>query len=495
MTNDGGKIIANGLVNLTASNDVQNSATLNLNQLTFTGNSFTNADGKTIARQISIDAATLNNKNGQMLQRGTGTSNIKASVVLDNTDGFISSDGHALITVGDLINQVVANQNGGAIQTTANANLTLTATGAINNASGSLFAGKTLSIASTGNIDNRLGRMSSSDTLNIYDPQATSNPSAKTQSITNTGGTLIADRLLTIDSASLSGDGSVLSNGDLNARLWADYTHEVNARFQSKGDATLETAGSLVNYGRLFAGQTLSLKATAIDNTANGDISGGDTALQVSSTLTNRGLIDGSDTYIHAATLNNLGTGRIYGDYLALQADTLTNDAENGMAAVIAAREQLDIGVNTLTNQEHALLFSAGDMAIGGSLDVWHQAIGQAGTLNNNSATIEATWNLALSAATINNTNAHFSTQEVLISTQAYDEFQGQNGVSRYTTPAGTPIQPNLQCSGDCQGKYNTLAPNPDAYATSVRDSLYQWMIGGVQLRDAYRYLYTRNIT
>jgi hypothetical protein len=39
-----------------------------------------------------------------------------------------------------------------------------------------------------------------------------------------------------------------------------------------------------------------------------------------------------------AITLNNLGTGRIYGDHLSIAATTLNNDAEGGNAPAIVAR-------------------------------------------------------------------------------------------------------------------------------------------------------------
>ncbi|MHA6911462.1 hypothetical protein ACQUJS_24160, partial [Ralstonia pseudosolanacearum] len=54
--------------------------------------------------------------------------------------------------------------------------------------------------------------------------------------------------------------------------------------------------------------------------------------------------------------------------YAAIQAGTLNNAVENGTAAAVAARNRLDLGVQTLNNREHALIFSGGDMAIGGSL-------------------------------------------------------------------------------------------------------------------------------
>ena len=69
--------------------------------------------------------------------------------------------------------------------------------------------------------------------------------------------------------------------------------------------------------------------------------------------------------------------------------------------------------MTTVTTGKLTLIFSAGDMAIGGSLDTNRQATGQVTTLNNASATIEALGNLTLGAAQLNNTNEHFSTQIV----------------------------------------------------------------------------------
>ncbi len=62
--------------------------------------------------------------------------------------------------------------------------------------------------------------------------------------------------------------------------------------------------------------------------------------------------------------MNNLGTGRIYGDRVVIAAGTLTNQEEtlSGVttAATIAGRERVDIGAQTLTNRENALIYSGG---------------------------------------------------------------------------------------------------------------------------------------
>ena len=98
-----------------------------------------------------------------------------------------------------------------------------------------------------------------------------------------------------------------------------------------------------------MTGKGLQITAKHIENPINSELSAPKTKL-IAESLTNRGLIDGTQNIIHAAILNNLGTGRIYGDVLAIQSHVLNNQPENddNIAATIAARQQLDLGVGTL---------------------------------------------------------------------------------------------------------------------------------------------------
>ncbi len=61
---------------------------------------------------------------------------------------------------------------------------------------------------------------------------------------------------------------------------------------------------------------------------------------------------------------------------VGVQAGTFNNLAENGTAATLAGRERVDIGVQTLNNRDHGLIYSAGDMALGGQLDASGLATG-----------------------------------------------------------------------------------------------------------------------
>ena len=381
---------------------------------------------------VSIGRATLNttgdldNQGGQI--QAVGEANINLSGTLNNTASLMRAGQALSITAGDIVNVSTQGDNQGLEGLSVSLNAQQ-----IDNQQGAVRADDALVVTSGNSIDNTQGVISSGKSVRLQDAILAD----KTLTITNTGGTVIAGQQLNVDSASLTGDGKVLSLGDLSLELTQNYIH--SGELQANGRASLETAGTLANQSTLLAGTALNLKAASIDNQVSGQISANQVALQATDnqTLTNRGLIEGQDTIIEATTLNNLGAGRIYGDHIAIGATTVINDAENGVAPVIGARNRLDIGAQTITNREHALLFSAGDLAIGGSLDINNQATGQAATLNNNSATIEALGSVDLAVRQINNTNEHFSTTVQSLGTEHIVEYQGSGSPNRYTP--GTP--------------------------------------------------------
>ncbi|MBU0751967.1 MAG: hemagglutinin repeat-containing protein [Gammaproteobacteria bacterium] len=278
--------------------------------------------------------------------------------------------------------------------------------------------------------------------------------------------TIAASGKLALTADSLASTGTLLSQGDTSIKLAQDYTHA--GTLQAGGNLDFETAGTFTNPITLQAGGTLTLRAAALDNPSTGQLLGSNLTLAVTGTLTNRGLIDGGATRITAATLSNLGSGRLYGDHLAIGATTLNNLAEGGQAPVIAARSRLDLGAGTIQNREHALIFSAGDLKIGGALDANGYATGSATTLANASATIESLGNLDLAALDITNTNEHFATQVATVSSATVNEYQGAGAGTRYPTAS---------------------------YYACVRDALYCALIGGGGYQYWYHYNFTRSVT
>lgn len=198
----------------------------------------------------------------------------------------------------------------------------------------------------------------------------------------------------------------------------AELINSAGARIDANKTVVIH-ADALKNAGKLNAVTDLRVYVRNLNNTASGEIVADKNTLQAASRLSNRGLIDGSAMLLQTETLDNIGTGRIYGDQLAIVANTLNNDSEEIATrrsdAVIAARERLDIGVETLNNRDGSLLFSAGTHAsalnIGRSLDAQAHATGKATVVTNKAATIESAGGLTIIAGKINNLNPDFSTR------------------------------------------------------------------------------------
>lgn len=357
---------------------------------------------------IAATGSSFDNQSAQvqalgMVSVNTGTGSI------NNSAGLIRSASSVTLAAGAVTNR----DTGAAGQGIESNNVTITAS-TIENNNGAMRADGDFTLTSSA-IDNSSGLISAGNRLTL---QGTTGALA----IVNTAGTLIADQRTTIAAASLTGDGRVLSKGDLSVTLTSDFHN--SGEVTANNNAGISTAGNLSNSGQIRAGNSLTLSARNISNSATGAIAAAATQVTASSTLTNRGLIDGQDTQISATTLTNLGTGRIYGDRLSIRAGIINNDAEGASAGTLAARQRLDIGAGTLNNREHALIFSAGDTAIAGGLDASREATGRADSINNASATIEALGDLRVDAAQISNTNNHFSTQVMPVSSTGVTEYQ-----------------------------------------------------------------------
>ncbi|WP_418162264.1 hemagglutinin repeat-containing protein [Pantoea vagans] len=383
-------------------------------------NALFNQTGKLLsAGTLSLTAGQLTNSDGLVQSVGDGL--LSLSQQLDNRSGLIQGGQQMTITTPSLINRDTR-QSGKGIEA---GSLTLEAD-TLDNSQGALRANQRLALIVQQALDNLSGLISSADTLTIQQSAPARSAASKTQqrrmlainnapgqtlTINNQQGTLIADHDAQINAAALSGDGQVLSQGDLGITLAGDF-HNTSA-VKANGTLRLTTGGDVINDGTLAAQQALFLTAQNVNNQAGGEISGGQTDITAADTLNNRGLIDGGLTHLVAGVLNNSGTGRIFGDHIAITASLLNNLSEEGKAAVIAARQRLDIGAGTLNNRDHALIYSDGDLHIGGQLDANYQATGQGQQLNNDGATIEAGQDATISMAEINNTNRHLTTQVV----------------------------------------------------------------------------------
>ncbi|THF54892.1 two-partner secretion domain-containing protein, partial [Pseudothauera rhizosphaerae] len=380
-----------------------------------------------------------------------------AAATLDNAGGLIRSADALTIETDRLTNTGTRGEDQGIEGRTV-----AIAAHELDNSTGAIRAVEALNITSHGTLDNSGGLIAAGN-LTLRDGAA-----AKALAVTNTGGTLAAADALSVDSHGLTGDGDILSTGDIDLRLIGDYTH--TGHLQADGDLRLETAGTLTNAAELLAGEALYLQAATLDNRAAGRIVGGQTRLLASASLTNCGLIDGQSVRVDTASLHNLGTGRLYGDHIALAATALEQRAEGEDKPVIAARERLDIGAQTLVNDEGAQIFSAEDLAIGGALDADGRATGSADTLTNTGATIEALGNLDIAAQTLRNLNAGLTTKQSVVGTTHYDKF----------TPSDTSV----------------LLDTADYPGAKIGDVHTEWRyVGSYRFRQYRRYVYSGTTT
>ncbi|TPG63334.1 hemagglutinin repeat-containing protein [Ewingella americana] len=381
------------------------------------GQNLNNAQGNIAAAgDAQLDIASLNNRGGQLQAAGHAVINAFNGLV-DNTTGLIRSGSTVGVNAGQIINRDTKADNMGLEGQSVSLNSDL-----LDNAGGALRANDLLDITTGQSLNNTQGLLSSGDVLNVQ--------GGNSLVFSNTGGTLIAGKNLQLMASSLSGDGSVLSQDGMTLTLQQAFFNQ--GEVIANGNMNLNVSQGLENSQLIKAGGVLNLHAASLINNQNGEISAGQNHLLIDSDLTNRGLLDGSLTHIQSATLNNIGSGRIYGDHIALQTGTLNNLAENGTAATIAARDRLDIGAQTLNNLDHGLIFSAGDVAVGGQLTGQWVATGQAAVLNNHSATLESTGGMALNISQINNVNDHLVTQDVVTEQSQHHEAVLKGATTRY---------------------------------------------------------------
>ncbi|MFY1944268.1 hemagglutinin repeat-containing protein [Achromobacter xylosoxidans] len=315
--------------------------------------------GGTIAAQgqATLNAQRLANTRGIVAASGLM---LKTQGVLDNSGGLIQADNGLALNAGSLNNRdTLANGIAGAGGTTA---------GALG------LMGKQVTL-NTGSVDNQAGRIGAGQDLALT-----------TGTLENARGNVSSDAKATLAFTRLANTGGALTAG-----------------------ASLElVTGNLDNDGKIHSGQDLKITADTLTNRAGGElIAVRNNELVIGGLLANAGLIDGGYTRITAGNLVN--TGRIYGDRIGIQTPLLQNEPN----AVIASRGDMDLGVGTLTNREHALIYAAGDLRIGGALDGAGKAAGQATLLANESATIEAERNADIAAASIQNRNLHFASETV----------------------------------------------------------------------------------
>ncbi len=160
-------------------------------------------------------------------------------------------------------------------------------------------------------------------------------------------------------------------------------------------------------------------------------------AISAEAELVNQGVIDGQQSLIKAASINNKATGAIYADDMVLEAIDIHNQSElsdQGLlkAPTIAARQSMAAAAQNLTNDEAAVIYSAGDMTIAGELGDEQNPTADMARLTNTGGLIEAGRNLNLAVLDLQNLNAEVITEWQEDSVERIIEVQPEGWSRKY---------------------------------------------------------------
>ena len=352
----------------------------------------------------------------------------KITLVTTHPDAVIRNRGQVLATAGavavDAAGKLV---NSGTI---AAPQLDIRSS-EVDNRQGKLLASRDAAVQLSGRLHNQGGEITAANQLTIHDG------GRNTLAIENAGGIIQSGHDAQIQAKSLGDSGTLKAGHQLAIALQDDF--DAQRTIEAGHQLTLTTQGKLRNRSRLQAGHQVVVRAGHLSNEAQGIIeSGGNLHLLAEHDMDNRGVVNshGLTRIDTGGTLTNIGSGKIYGDHIALGSSVLNNREENvggqPQAGSIVARERLDIGAGEINNREGALISSAGTFFVGGHLDASHHAAGMAQKLTNSSARIEAAGGGGMAVRTLLNTDTHFKVTDAPVSSRSFTAYSWINSPQRY---------------------------------------------------------------
>ncbi|WP_272572599.1 two-partner secretion domain-containing protein [Providencia sp. PROV258] len=420
--NQKGLLLSQSALNVTGKNldntqgvvQSQGNATLDIHQR------IENQQGQLLSGQnLNVNTQQLNNASGVI----QGLNNVELAVKqqIENQQGWIKANENLDISAQSIDNKNTAKTGKGL----EGQNITLKTT-TLDNQSGALRAGQAIEANVAQSLNNIQGMLSAGTQLNVTD-----NAQGKALVLSNQQGVMVSNGSAAISADQLTGEGKVIAQKALSLTL--NQLFENTGRIQAGENLTANFAQGFTNKGLFSSLGELALTTTAVINQLSGEISGQNTRIKASGQVLNTGLIDGVLTHIVANSLDNLGTGRIYGDFLAIAVNSLLNDKQGDKAAVIAGRKEVNLAVSELLNRDHGLIYSDGDLVIGKQLNDQLQATGHAKSVKNHSANIEASGNLTLKTDLLENKDIHLQLTDdaVEVSREHFDWYDAGNG-NRY---------------------------------------------------------------
>lgn len=347
---------------------------------------FSQDGGKTYADQITVQAGSLSNQGGSIVQGGTGATQISVAGAANNNGGILATNGNLALGAASLSNQ------GGTLQSGTSADLSLTVSGPLDNSqSGKVISGAN-STVNVGSLNNDAGRITA-----VGDLTATVAAAASNQA-----GTLAANGNTTVNAGSLNNNGGTTAavNGNLVVTT-SGATTNAGGTLQAGGTTTLSNAGLDNSAGRVFGdsvavdthGQQLSNGQGTIAATTTVN-------LQTGTLLNDAGLIQSGgpltiDT--HGQVLSNTNAvGYTNGQGGITSADTLNiaSGNLNNAGGFIGAKGAITANTQQFSNTASGQVFSQDAVIVNTN----------GGTYDNSGGQTQALGNLTVSGAGVNNT-------------------------------------------------------------------------------------------
>ena len=351
LNNEKGLILSGGNMSLTQQNQFLN-----------------NREGQLLSgKDLTLTALSVDNQAGMIVADGSSTLNIARDInnqKVGNTGSLIQAQGDLTVNTTNLNNQntkgnaqSVPTQGILAGKVEVNAHQ-------LDNKQGGIYSVSSQVLNVVNQLDNNQGELFSTGDIRIQ---------GKGASIKNSQGSIQAAEKLNIQVNALSGDGDIEAN-HANIQLVQDFDSQRD--LVGRSSLSLITQGHLINRAGLLSEGHTQINAKNIENTKTAEIQGKQTALTSEQNITNRGLVKGTvENVIKTGdTLTNIGTGRIYGGHVALQAgqkivntDELQSDGTI-KSAVVAAKERLDVAAPFVENSKTVFTQNWAFNGIGGSL-------------------------------------------------------------------------------------------------------------------------------
>ena len=220
----------------------------------------------------------------------------------------------------------------------------------------------------------------------------------------------------------------------INAGLWAKHLSINLARTATDDTPNPEPVFALdvAALGGMYAGKIWLVGSSHGLGVRNAGAIAAQTKLTLilDGKLENVGRLEAEQVVVRTTEIDNFAAGSITGRDVAIGTQRLSNTGHPDAAPLIAADNRLEIGAKEILNTDQALIFSAGEMYVGGALDASDRAVGSSTLLTNADATIESIGSMTIHADRLRNLNKGVTTEERQIgetTTLSYLQPQGSS--------------------------------------------------------------------